>query len=133
MRNEQIAMKTRENVVLQKSVDFAIRIVNLYKFLTENKKEFVISKQILRSGTSIGANLSEAECAMTKNDFLAKSYIAYKECSETKYWLTLLKETEFIDTKSYNSISKDCGEILKLLATITKSTEKNLLENKKKK
>ncbi len=75
----------KENIALQKSVDFAIRIINLYKYLVDKKKEFVLSKQVLRSGTSIGANLSEAECAISKNDFLAKVYIAYKECSETQY------------------------------------------------
>ena len=86
----------KENVVVEKSKDFAVRIIQLYKYMNENKKEFVMSKQILRSGTSIGANIAEAECAFSKKDFLAKMYIAFKECSETKYWLELLYKIEYL-------------------------------------
>ena len=133
MRREQRAM--RENIALEKSTKFAIRIINLYKFLCTNQQEFVLSKQILRSGTSIGANISEADCAITKSDFLAKIYIAYKECSETLYWLRLLKETDYIDNKSYNSMTRDCKELIRMLAATTKTTEKNIKpeQNTKKK
>lgn len=115
-----------ENTARYKSKKFAVRIVNMYKFLFDEKKEFVISKQILRSGTSIGANLAEAECAMSKRDFLSKIYIALKECSETLYWLELLYETEFIDNSQFESIYRDCEEIKKMLMATTKTTSSNL-------
>lgn len=114
-----------DNIVFDKSKKFAVRIINLYKYLCSEKKEFVLSKQILRSGTSIGANISEALCAISKKDFLAKMYIAFKECSETKYWLDLLCETEYLSAEQYNSISADCAEIQKLLSSITKTTKNN--------
>ena len=113
----------KENVVVEKSKAFAVRIIQLYKYMYENKKEFVMSKQILRSGTNIGANIAEAECAFSKKDFLAKMYIAFKECSETKYWLELLYKTEYLSKDQYNSIDSDCTELLKLLSSITKSTK----------
>lgn len=112
----------KENVVVEKSKAFAVRIIQLYKYMNENKKEFVMSKQILRSGTSIGANIAEAECAFSKKDFLAKMYIAFKECSETKYWLELLYKTEYLSKEQYDSIDSDCT-VLKLLSSITKSTK----------
>lgn len=83
-------MSDTEKTAKYKSKRFAVRIVNLYKYLCDNRKEYVLSKQVLRSGTSIGANLAEAESAMSKRDFLAKVYVALKECSETIYWLELL-------------------------------------------
>ena len=97
----------KENVVFEKSKDFAIRIVNLYNYLCDNKKEYVLSKQILRSGTSIGANIAESECAISRKDFLSKLYIALKESSETLYWLDLLFETNYIDEKMYHSFNSD--------------------------
>ncbi|MBQ3329545.1 MAG: four helix bundle protein [Ruminococcus sp.] len=112
-----------ENIVLLKSKKFAVRIVNLYRYLCENKKEYVLSKQLLRSGTSIGANLSEATCAMSDKDFLAKNYIAFKECAETQYWLELLFETEYLSEQEYRSICSDCDELKKLLSSITKTTK----------
>ena len=121
MRSEELVMK--ENVVVEKSKAFAVRIIQLYKYMYENKKEFVMSKQILRSGTSIGANIAEAECAFSKKDVLSKMYIAFKECSETKYWLELLYKTEYLSKDQYNSIDSDCTELLKLLSSITKSTK----------
>ena len=124
MRREQRAM--RENLILTKSTQFAIRIINLYKFLCDSQKEFILSKQVLRSGTSIGANVAEADCAITKSDFLSKIYVAYKECSETMYWLLLLRETNYIDSRSYNSITKDCKELIRMLSAATKTTEKNI-------
>ncbi len=93
--------------------------------MCNEKNEFVLSKQILRSGTSIGANIAEAKCGSSKKDFLNKMYIAFKECSETNYWLDLLFETEYINEKEYNSIKNDCEEINKILSSITKTTENN--------
>ena len=89
----------KENIVYDKAYKFAIRIVKAYQFLSNEKKEFVISKQLLRSGTSIGANISEANGAISRADFSNKISLAYKECLETKYWLSLLKDTSFIDKK----------------------------------
>ena len=96
----------KENVVVEKSKAFAVRIIQLYKYMYENKKEFVM-----------------AECAFSKKDVLAKMYIAFKECSETKYWLELLYKTEYLSKDQYNSIDSDCTELLKLLSSITKSTK----------
>ncbi len=116
----------KENAVQQKSMKFAVRIVRLSQYLQEEKKEFVLSKQILRCGTSIGANLAEAAAAFSRKDFLAKSYIAFKECSETLYWLQLLKETEYIDINMYQSIHQDCEELKKILSSITKTTKNSM-------
>ena len=111
----------RENVIVDKSKAFALRIIKLYKYLCENKKEFILSKQILKSGTSIGANAKEAECAQSQADFYSKMYIAYKEASETEYWLELLHESGYIEDDAFDSVYEDCREILKLLTSITKS------------
>jgi len=112
-----------ENPVKEKSFRFAVRIVRLCKFLTEEKKEYVISRQILRSGTSIGANVKEALQAESKADFIHKLSISLKEASETEYWLQLLKETEYIDQMAYDSLMSDCVELLKLLTSIIKSSK----------
>ena len=109
-----------------KSKKFAVRIVNLYKYLGNDKKEYVLSKQILRSGTSIGANIAEAECGISKKDFLSKIYIALKECVETIYWLDLLYETGYIDERMYLSMKSDCDELRKMLSATTKTTSENL-------
>jgi len=116
----------KENVVREKSLAFAIRIVDLYKMLCGNKKEFVMSKQLLKAGTSIGANVAEAECAISKKEFLAKNYIALKECAETKYWLELLQKTGFVALDEYNSVFNDCDELFRLLTAITKTTRERL-------
>lgn len=101
----------KNNIIKDKSYEFAVRIVNLYKHLSQEKREFVLSKQILRSGTSIGANVEEAIGGISKADFRAKMSIAYKEARETAYWLRLLNETYFIDNKSFKSIHKDADEL----------------------
>ena len=111
----------KENGIREKSMQFAIQIVNLYKNLSKTKKEFVMSKQILKAGTSIGANLAEAKCSISRKEFLAKTYIAFKECSETKFWLELLLKTEYINKEDYASISADCDEIYRILSSITKT------------
>lgn len=105
----------------EKSTRFAIRIINLYKYLRDCKKETILSKQLLRSGTSIGANIREAVYAESHLDFIHKYSISLKECSETEYWLYLLQQTEYISDEEYESINTDCLEILKLLTgTIVK-------------
>ncbi len=111
----------KENTAVYKSKKFAIRIVKLYKHLSENKNEYILSKQLLRSGTSIGANLAESECAMSKKDFLSKIYIAFKETNETLYWLELLFETEFLTKSEYDSVKSDCEEIKRMLSASTKT------------
>ena len=114
-----------KNIAKQKSMAFSVRIVNLYRFLTETKSEYVLSKQILRSGTSIGANIAESECAISSADFLSKIYIALKECAETKYWLELLKNTEYITQAQFESIEADCEELRKILSSTTKTMSEN--------
>ena len=114
----------KENVIKEKSILFAIRIVNLYKFLNE-KGEFVMSKQILRSGTSIGANIAEAVRAESDNDFVHKLSISRKEGEETLYWLDLLFRTDHLSSDMYRSVFSDCEEIQKLLTSIILSTKKN--------
>lgn len=104
-----------------KSKQFALRIIKLYKYLVHTKQEYILSKQILRSGTSIGANLAEAECAVSRKDFTSKLYIALKECSETRYWLELLAESGYIDKKSFDSIYSDCLELMRILSSATKT------------
>ena len=115
-----------ENIVKDKSKAFALRIIKLYKYLRQDKKEYVLSQQLLRSGTSIGANIVEAHHAMSKKEFLAKMNIALKEAAETEYWLDLLKESEYINPIEFNSINRGCEEIKKLLVSIIKSTNKSL-------
>ena len=112
-----------ENIIEKKSFDFAIRIVKLYRFLCEKKKEFVLSKQLLRSGTSIGANVAEAQQAQSKADFVFKISIALKETTETKYWLRLLKATDYLSDIEIKTILADCVEIEKILTSIIKSSK----------
>ena len=114
------------NVVKEKSFAFAVRIVNLSKFLTCDQKEYVLSKQVLRSGTAIGALVREAEQAESKPDFVHKMAIALKEANETEYWLELLHETKYLDLPSFASIHADIVELLKLLTSIITSTKKGL-------
>lgn len=116
----------KEKTVKFKSKRLAVRIVNLYKYLCNEKKEFVLSKQLLRSGTSIGANIAESECAISQKDFLSKIYIALKECAETIYWIELLFETEYLTNEEYQSIKSDCEEIRKMLSSTTKTINSTL-------
>lgn len=116
----------KENIVKKKSFVFAVRIVKLYQYLCENKNEFVLSKQLLRSGTSVGAMIREAEHAETKNDFKHKLAIAQKEINETIYWLELLKETAYLTNEEFDSINADSTEIIKLLTTILKSVKSSI-------
>ena len=114
-----------ESIIQQKSRDFAIRIVGCYKFLTEQKNEYVMSKQLLRCGTSIGANTRESKNAQSRMDFLNKLNIALKEADETEYWLDLLHETKYLDDKMYDSINNDCVELVKMLTAITKKLKED--------
>lgn len=111
-----------DNVTYTKAYNFAIRIVKAYQHLCKEKKEYVLSKQMLRSGTSIGANVAEANGAISEAEFSSKISIAYKECLETKYWLSLLKDTEFINEKTFKSMHDDADEIAKILFSILKKT-----------
>ncbi|NCD42360.1 MAG: four helix bundle protein [Bacteroidia bacterium] len=115
----------KENVVKNKSFTFALRIVKMYQFLCEQKKEFILSKQLLRSGTAIGALVREAEQAESPADFIHKMAIALKEANETEYWIELLFQSNYIDETAYNSIKTDLTEILKLLISIIKATKQN--------
>lgn len=119
-------MRNEKNTVLVKAKTFAIRIVKLFDFLKKEKKDFILSKQILRSGTSIGANLAEAEFAVSEKDFLSKNYIALKECAETVYWLELLYQTNSLTKEQFDSIHQDCLELLRLLSATTKTMKRKL-------
>ena len=118
-------MEKKENIVMNKSYAFALRIIKLYKHLIAFQKEYVLSKQVLRSGTSIGALVKEAEHAQSKADFINKMNVALKEANETEYWLMLLKDSEYLDEKSFVSIHADSFELIKLLASIVKTSKQN--------
>ena len=114
-----------ENIVLQKSKAFAVRIVKLYQYLNDEKKEYVLSRQVLRSGTSIGANIKESVRAQSTADFLSKMQIALKEASESEYWLELLTETGFIPDKAAESMLQDCRELIKVITAIVRTSKEN--------
>ena len=111
----------KTDLLKEKSRAFAIRVVRLYQYLTEKKKEFVLSKQLLRSGTSIGANRAEAQYACSEKDFLLKNTIALKECAETIFWLDLLHATKYLTSKQFTSMNADCEELLKMLIAVTRT------------
>lgn len=112
-----------ENIIVDKSKAFAIRIIHLYKFLCEEKKEYILSKQLLKSGTSIGANVKEAIRGQSKADFISKMSISLKEASESEYWIDLLYETDYLTESQYLSLKDDVIELLKLLTSIIKSSK----------
>ena len=114
-----------ESIIKNKSFQFAIQVVNLYKLLNSDRKEFVMSKQMLRSGTSVGANVRESQNAQSTADFIHKLSIAQKECDETLYWLELLKTTDYINEAEFSSICSDGNEILKIIRSIILTTKKN--------
>jgi len=119
-------MNSNENIVYIKSKAFAIEIIKLFRFLTDSKNEFILSKQLLRSGTSIGANIAESEYASSDKDFLNKLYVALKECNETIYWLELLKETGYIEKDQFQTAFFQCSEIKRILASSTKTIKEKL-------
>ena len=113
------------NVIAEKSKAFALRIIRLARYLSEEKHEYTLYRQILRSGTSVGANIREASRGQSRADFYTKLTIALKEADETAYWLELLHESEYIPTKAYESLYADCQELIKLLTAITRTLKKN--------
>jgi len=115
----------RDNVIQQKSYAFASRIVKMYKYLLHEKREFVLPKQVLRSGTSVGANVEEALAASSKADFIAKLNIAAKEARETAYWLRLLHDNDYLPTPLFNSLHSDSTEISKIISSILMTTKAN--------
>ena len=115
----------KENIIAKKTYSFSVRIVKLYQKISYENNEYVLSKQLLKSGTSIGANTEEAIGGISKKDFIAKFYIAYKEARETKYWLRLLNDTGYINNKLFESLVQDCEEILKILFSIIRSAKNN--------
>ncbi|MCF8342026.1 MAG: four helix bundle protein [Chitinophagaceae bacterium] len=117
----------KENVVKSKSFAFSVRIVRLYQYLANQKKEFIIAKQLLRSGTSVGAMVKEAEHAESRNDFKHKISIAQKEINESIYWLELLRETEYLSKEEFVSLKADAIELLKIVTAIIKSVKVNKL------
>ena len=116
----------KENIIKIKSFDFAVRIVHLFKFLKDDKKEFVLSKQLLRSGTSVGAMIREAEHAQSKADFIHKLSIAQKEINETIYWLELLQATDYLNTKQFENIHANAIELIKLITSSIKTAKSNI-------
>lgn len=121
----------KENIVMNKSYAFALRIIKLYKHLIAEQKEYVLSKQVMRSGTSIGALVKEAEHAQSKADFINKMNIALKEANETEYWLMLLKDSQYLALNEFNSIHQDNSELIKLLASIVKTSKESLTKQRK--
>ncbi len=119
----------RKDTIGAKSMDFAVRIVNLCDFLSSNFREYPLFNQLLRSGTSIGANVAEAKCGISERDFYAKMYIAFKECAETRYWLRLMQRTNHLTEEQFESIYNDCNELYKILSSITKTTRDSLNKN----
>ncbi len=114
----------RKSILKDKSYNFAIRTVKLNRYLRDEKHEYVLSKQVLRCGTAIGALIREAEFGQSRADFRNKMYIALKEANETEYWLSLLRDTEYIATKQFESISADCTELIRMLVATVKTTAK---------
>lgn len=125
IKNGVTGVKT-DNIIVDKSKAFALRIIRLYQYLKNEKSEYVLSKQLLRSGTSIGANVKEAIRGQSRADFYAKLNISLKEASETEYWLELLHESGYVEEKAFKSIYADCQELIKLLVAITKTQKGEL-------
>lgn len=118
--------KEKDNVLLNKTYSFAIRIVKLYQYLCDEKREFNLSVQILRCGTSVGSNVEEAVGGLSKKDFLAKLGISYREIRETRFWLRLLRDTDYLTPQLAESLISDAEEIIKIITAIQKSTKRNM-------
>lgn len=121
----------KPNPLKEKSFKYAVRIIELFKYLRKQKKEFILSAQILRSGTSIGANIREAQNAQSKTDFIHKLFVSQKECDENLYWLELLEVAEFISKDEFDSLSKDANELLMMLRSSIITARRNLNSTKK--
>ena len=117
---------THDNILAEKTIDFSIRMAKCYKFLMEEKNEYIMSKQMFRSGTSIGANLHEGIQAQSKADFVTKLNISLKEASETSYWLTVIRRADYLDEKIFQSLKTDLDEIIRILVSSIKTTRKNM-------
>ena len=122
----------KDNILVALSKQFAVGIINICSNIDRFKNGNILASQLLRSGTSIGANIAEACCAISKKDFLSKMYIAYKECAETLYWLELLKRTDYLTDKEYESVVEDCRELERMLSSITKSLRSSIRASKSK-
>lgn len=116
----------KENVVVNKSFMFSVNIIKMYQSLVAEKREFILSRQVVRSGTSIGANIEEAIGGISEKDFMAKMSIAYKEARETKYWLRLLRETSYLTEDKFTPILDDCDQLLKILYSIINTSKKKI-------
>ena len=125
----KLVIRMKENVLIEKSIDFGARIVKLQRYIVREKKEAVLSKQILRSGTSIGANINEAQYGNSKADFIAKLHIALKETAETEYWLHILRKSDYLDDAMANSILRDCLEIKRILIASINTAKENADQN----
>ena len=121
----------KENVLKIKSYSFALRIVRLHQFLRKEKKEYILSKQILRCGTAIGALIREAEFAQSKADFTNKMQIALREANETRYWLEIFKDSDYLNDKMFESIKNDCDELIKLLVSTVKTSKQRITNSEK--
>lgn len=120
-------MATGREFFLGKCMNFSVRVVRLRQYLVDEKREYDISKQLLRSGTSIGANMNEAQSSISDKDFISKAFIALKECRESLYWIELLYRTDYLEQNEFESLYSDCEEILKLLTTVIKTKKANML------
>jgi four helix bundle protein len=129
IENGELRMENKENPVIKKSYDFALDVIKLYKFLVERQKEFVLSKQLLRSGTSIGANIREAIDGQSKPDFLSKMNISLKEARESLYWIDLLAGSNYIGIEQKRKIYKKCEELVRILVSIVKTTKEKIRSN----
>lgn len=119
-------MNISENPIRVKSFQFAVHIIKLCQKIIKEEKEYILTKQLIRSATSVGANISEAICGISRKDFLAKMYISYKECSESSYWIDLLYACDYMSKENYVYIKSGCMELMKILSKITKTTRENL-------
>lgn len=115
-----------KNIIKEKTYNFSLRIIKLYKYLVENKKEFVLSKQVIRSGTSIGANVEEGLGSPTKKDFIYKFFTVHKEARESHYWIRLLRDSDYLECKIAESLLSDCDEILKITGKIISTSKKSI-------
>ena len=127
-RHSKLSMKEQNPIVI-KSKAFALHVVRIYQILSYQRHEYVLSRQLLRSGTSIGANIYESQCAQSRNDFRAKIYIAFKEAAETKYWLELLYESNYLKQDEYSQLQREIHEIYQILSSITKTVRSSSIPN----
>lgn len=119
----------KDNIIVKKSYSFALEVIKIYKFLINEKKEYVLSKQMLRSGTSVGANIHEAVASESKKDFIHKLGIAVKEARETSYWLNLLKDSEYLSDEQFKNLNSNCDEVIRILNSIILTTKERYFKS----